>query len=52
MQEEIHLELIVKGMFYNLGVDLSGGTGCTTPTTGTYDIKHWQYMQLKLLCTS
>lgn len=25
----IHLELIIKGMFYNLRVDLSGGTVCT-----------------------
>lgn len=48
MQEVIHLELIIKGMFYNLRVELPGGTDCTALTTGTYAVKHCQYMQLEL----
>lgn len=32
MQDVIYLELIIKGMFYKLRVDLSGGTDCTALT--------------------
>lgn len=50
MQEVIALELIIKGLFYDLRVDLSGGTDCTALTIGTYNVKHCQYMQLELSC--